>query len=65
MNEIDIIEYKNMLKGIIDLAVPHAEAIRAYYNALIKSGFTPEEALRLTERHGYQPPFNSGRSDDY
>ena len=64
MDEIDVIEYKNFLSGMMNLAVFHADAVRAYYSALVKSGFTRVEALRIVEKHGFQPPLDSGRSDN-
>lgn len=64
MDELARIEYENALKGVIELAVPHAKAVKAYYNALVAEGFKEEQALRMVINHGYCPPSSSGHSDD-
>jgi len=59
MDQIDIQEMKNVIDGLLDLAVPHAKAIRAYFNALIDQGFNEDQALRIVMRHGVIPPYGN------
>jgi hypothetical protein len=56
----DEIEFKNAIRGIVELAVDHAKAVKGYYDALIGEGFTPEQALRIVLSHGYMPPHHNG-----
>lgn len=64
MDELAKIEYENALKGVIELAIPHAKSIKAYYDALVSEGFNEEQALKIVIKHGHCPPSNTGRSDD-
>jgi hypothetical protein len=54
--EINIIELKNVIDGLMSLAPTNARAVRVYYNALVAEGFTPAEALKIVLSHGYAPP---------
>lgn len=56
MDEIELIEYKNAIRGIMEFSNIHAEAVRSYYDALIEKGFTKHEAFQLVKCHGYMPP---------
>ena len=56
MDELEIIEYKNMMHGLVELAGEHAKAVFSYYSELVKSGFTEAQALTIVCAHGYMPP---------
>ena len=64
MTEIEIIEYKNTMQGMVELALPHAKAVRAYYLALVDEGFSVTQALQLTIHHGYMPPLPRSNEDE-
>lgn len=42
---------KRALPGMIEYLQMKAECMRAYYDALIEQGFTPDEALHLTGKY--------------
>lgn len=56
MNEEQKIEMIKGMKDVVDFAISHAQAVRAYYEALVNSGFSEPEALTLICHHGYMPP---------
>ena len=59
MDYHEIVEMKATLDGIIEMAIPHAKAIWAYYNALKEEGFNDEQALKIVMRHGVIPPYGN------
>lgn len=63
MDEMEIIEYRAMMQGFIELAGGHAKAVFSYYSELVNSGFTETQALTIICAHGYMPPFHGNGNE--
>lgn len=62
--EMALKEMKSNIPLMIDLGVQVSKLLREYYNALIKEGFTEQQALQIVINHGVSYGFKQSTNQE-